>query len=71
MTSSRRHSAVSALLAGTLIMITGALIGAILYQSSLETLSLVLGGVGFLFGAMWFGSGLKQLRDKQDVSDRG
>ena len=56
--------AVSALMAGTLIMAFGTLLGAILYQSGLEVPSLVLGGAGFLFGAMWFGSGLKQLREK-------
>jgi len=56
--------AVVSLMAGTLIMAFGALLGAMLYQGGLEALSLILGGAGFLFGAMWFGSGLKQLRGK-------
>jgi hypothetical protein len=30
-------------------------------------LSLVVGGAAFMFGAMWFGSGLRQLREPRKV----
>jgi len=53
-----------ALMIGSLLMVGGALVGAVLFQSGSEALSLVLGGAGFLCGAMWFGSGLARLRGK-------
>jgi uncharacterized membrane protein len=67
----RRRGAVSALVIGAAMMTLGALLGAVLYQSGVEALSLIVGGAGFLFGAMWFGSGIRQLRGKRDIPDRG
>lgn len=49
---------------GTFIMAAGAVIGAWLFRLGSEVWSLVAGGIGFLFGAMWFGAGIKQLRGK-------
>lgn len=54
----------NAIMIGTLLMTGGALVGAVLFRSGTETLSLILGGAGFIFGAMWMGSGLHQLRGK-------
>ncbi len=56
--------AASALMLGTFIMGVGAGLGAFFFQRGSETLSLVVGGLAFLFGAMWFGSGLGQLRSR-------
>jgi hypothetical protein len=55
---------VTALMIGSLIMIGGALVGSVFFDRGSEALSLIFGGAGFLFGAMWFGSGLQQLREK-------
>ncbi len=54
----------AALMIGTFIMAAGAVLGALFFRSGSETLSLIIGGAAFLFGAMWFGSGLKQLRGR-------
>jgi hypothetical protein len=53
-----------ALMIGTFIMVVAAVLGAWLSRSGLEIISLIVGGVGFLFGAMWFGAGIQQLRGK-------
>ena len=49
---------------GTFIMVIGAVLGAWFFRQGAEFWSLLAGGVGFLFGAMWFGAGIKQLRGK-------
>ena len=54
----------TAVMIGSLLMAGGALVGAVLFRSGSEMLSLLLGGVGFIFGAMWFGSGLYRLRGR-------
>ena len=54
----------NALIIGTFIMVVAAVLGAWLSRSGLEIISLIVGGVGFLFGAMWFGAGIQQLRGK-------
>jgi hypothetical protein len=54
----------AALMTGTFIMAAGAVIGALFFRYGSETLSLVVGGLAFFFGAMWFGSGLRQLRGR-------
>ena len=54
--------AAAALMIGTFIMCGGAVVGAVFYQRGADLLSLVVGGAAFLFGAMWFGNGLQQLR---------
>jgi hypothetical protein len=54
----------SALMAGTFIMVAGAILGALFFRLGSEALSVIIGGLAFLFGAMWFGSGLKQLRGR-------
>jgi hypothetical protein len=54
----------TAIMIGTLLMAGGALVGAVLFRRGTETLSLILGGAGFIFGAMWMGSGLDRLRGK-------
>jgi hypothetical protein len=58
------QSGMTAVMIGSLIMAGGALVGAVLFRRGSETLSLFLGGVGFVFGATWFGSGLFRLRGK-------
>ncbi len=50
-----------ALMIGTLIMAAAAVVAAVLARNS-ELLSVLLGGIGFLFGAMWFGAGIQLLR---------
>lgn len=50
------------LMAGTFIMAAGAVLGAWVLRLGSEIGSLIFGGIGFLFGAMWFGAGIKQLR---------
>ncbi|MGE5601778.1 MAG: hypothetical protein ACM30E_01930 [Nitrososphaerales archaeon] len=52
------------LVIGTFIMAVGAVLGAWFFRQGSEFWSLAAGGVGFLFGAMWFGAGIKQLRGK-------
>ena len=47
----------TALMVGTFIMAAAALLGAWLSRSGREIVSLIIGGIGFLFGAMWFGAG--------------
>lgn len=54
----------TAVMVGTFLMSAGALLGAWLFRYGLEVLSIGAGGIGFLLGAMWFGSGLRQLRGK-------
>jgi hypothetical protein len=54
----------AALMIGTLIMAAAALLGAWLLRGGTEIISLIVGGIGFLFGAMWFGAGIQQLRGK-------
>ena len=52
------------LMIGTFIMAVGAVAGAWFFRLGSEFWSLAVGGIGFLFGAMWFGAGIKQLRGK-------
>ena len=54
----------TALMIGTFIMAASAVLGAWLLRSGAEIISLIVGGAGFLFGAMWFGAGIQQLRGK-------
>jgi hypothetical protein len=54
----------TALMIGTFIMVTAAVLGAWLLHRGAEIISLIVGGGGFLFGAMWFGAGIQQLRGK-------
>ena len=54
----------TALMIGTFIMAAAAVLGACLLRAGAEIISLIVGGIGFLFGAMWFGSGIQQLRGK-------
>ena len=49
---------------GTFIMAAGAAIGAWFFRLGSEFWSLAAGGAGFLLGAMWFGAGIKQLRER-------
>lgn len=49
---------------GTFIMAVGAVVGAWFFRIGSEFWSLLAGGTGFLFGAIWFGAGIKQLRGK-------
>ncbi len=58
------QAGMTAVMIGSLLMAAGAVLGALLYWRGLEALSLVLGGAGFIFGAMWFGGGLYRLRGK-------
>ncbi len=58
------HEGMTALMIGTFIMAAAAVLGAWLLRSGAEIISLIVGGVGFLFGAMWFGAGIQQLRGK-------
>jgi hypothetical protein len=52
------------LMVGTFIMAAAAVIGAWFFRAGSELGSLLAGGAGFLFGAMWFGAGLKRLRGR-------
>ena len=54
----------NSLMIGTFIMATAAVVAAWLVRQGAELGSQVVGGIGFLFGAMWFGAGVKQLRGK-------
>lgn len=47
---------------GTFIMAAGALLGSWLLRGGAEIWALLAGGACFMFGAMWFGAGLQQLR---------
>ena len=58
------QSGMTAIMIGSLLMAGGALVGSVLFRRGSEILSLILGGAGFIFGAMWFGSGISQLRGK-------
>lgn len=49
---------------GTFIMAVGAVLGAWFFRLGSEFWSLLVGGIGFMFGALWFGAGLKQLRGR-------
>jgi hypothetical protein len=55
----------NAVMIGTILMGIGAFLGASLLRAGSEALSILVGGIGFIFGAMWLGSGLRQLRGKQ------
>jgi sorbitol-specific phosphotransferase system component IIBC len=54
----------ASLMIGTFIMALGAVLGAWLLRRNAEAWSLIAGGLCFMFGAMWFGAGLGQLRGK-------
>lgn len=54
----------SRLAIGTFIMAAAAVIAAWLVRQGAEIGSQIIGGIGFLFGAMWFGAGIRQLRGK-------
>lgn len=54
----------ASLMAGTLIMAAAAVTAAWLVSRGAELGAQIIGGLGFLFGAMWFGAGIKQLRGK-------
>lgn len=56
--------AITTLTIGSFIMLAGMLIGAWLSRTGAEFWSILVGGLPFVFGAMWFGAGLKQLRAK-------
>jgi hypothetical protein len=56
------QAGMTSVMIGSLLMAAGAVLGAVLYWHGLEVLSLILGGAGFILGAMWFGSGLYRLR---------
>jgi hypothetical protein len=58
------QAGMTAVMIGSLLMAAGAVLGALLFLRGSEVLSLVLGGAGFLLGAMWFGSGLNRLRGR-------
>lgn len=52
------------LMIGTFLIAGGAVLGALFFRFGSEPLSLIVGGAGFIFGAMWFGAGIKKLRGK-------
>lgn len=54
----------ASLMIGTFIMAFAATGAAWLVNRGAEIGSQIIGGIGFLFGAMWFGAGIKQLRGK-------
>ncbi len=54
----------ASIMIGTFIMAVGAVAGALFVRQNFEVLALVIGGLIFLFGAMWLGSGVRQLRGK-------
>jgi hypothetical protein len=56
------HPGMNTLMIGTFMMAAGAVAGALLFRAGSEFLSLLAGGLLFLFGALWFGSGIQQLR---------
>ncbi|MCX6030067.1 MAG: hypothetical protein NT169_12325 [Chloroflexi bacterium] len=57
------------LMVGTFIMAVAAIVGALFFRGGSELLSLAVGGAGFLFGAMWFGSGIQRLREKRRMTN--
>jgi hypothetical protein len=59
------RAGMSALMIGTFVMLTGAAAGAWLFRVGSEPLSLIVGGLLFLLGAMWVGSGIQQLRTNE------
>ncbi|MCU0507836.1 MAG: hypothetical protein MUC34_05465 [Anaerolineae bacterium] len=52
------------LIVGTFLMAVGGVLGAWFFRQGSEFLSLLAGGIAFLFGSIWFGAGIKQLRGK-------
>ncbi len=52
------------LIIGTFLMAVGGVLGAWFFRQGSEFLSLLTGGIAFLFGAVWFGAGIKQLRGR-------
>ena len=60
------RAGMNALMIGTCVMLAGAAAGAWLFRAGSEPLSLIVGGVLFFFGAMWVGSGIQQLRTKDE-----
>jgi hypothetical protein len=52
------------LIIGTFLMAVGGVLGAWFFRQGSEFLSLLTGGIAFLFGSVWFGAGIKQLRGK-------
>jgi hypothetical protein len=60
------RAGMESLMIGTSVMLAGAGTGASLLRAGSEPLSLIVGGLLFLFGAMWVGSGIRQLRAKDD-----
>ena len=54
----------SRMMIGTFIMAGGAIVGAWFFRLERELASLAIGGGAFLFGAMWFGAGMKELRGR-------
>jgi hypothetical protein len=52
------------LIIGTFLMAVGGLLGAWFFRQGSEFLSLLTGGIAFLFGSIWFGAGIKQLRGR-------
>lgn len=52
------------LMIGTFIMAAAATLAAWLEREHAAFAAQIIGGIGFVFGAMWFGAGLKQLRGK-------
>jgi hypothetical protein len=60
------HAGMGTLMIGTFVMLAGAAAGALLFRAGSEPLSLIIGGLLFLFGAMWVGSGVQQLRGRNE-----
>jgi hypothetical protein len=52
------------LIIGTFLMAVGGVLGAWFFRQGSEFLSLLTGGIAFLFGSIWFGAGIKQLRGR-------
>jgi hypothetical protein len=52
------------LIIGTFLMAVGGVLGAWFFRQGSEFLSLLTGGLAFLFGSIWFGAGIKQLRGR-------
>ncbi|MCU0500835.1 MAG: hypothetical protein MUC51_03550 [Anaerolineae bacterium] len=60
------RAGMNALMIGTFVMLAGAAVGAWLFRVGSEPLSLGIGGLLFFFGALWVGSGIQQLRTKDE-----
>ncbi len=58
------RSGMNGLMIGTFIMAAAAVAAAWLVRQGAEISSQIIGGIGFLFGAMWFGAGIQRLRGK-------